>query len=410
MSRSDLGVISLYTGCGGLDLGLERAGFSVDLCVEIDTDARDTLRKNRPKWLLAEPGDVHSLTPRQVLAQAGSRKGKPLILSGGPPCQPFSKSGFWVNGDTGRLRDPRASTLRAYVDVLDAALPQVLLLENVQGMIFAGKDEGLQLLRRSLRRINRKRGTRYEPQVLRINSADYGVPQLRDRVFIVADRDGRELTLPGATHADVRDQPNPFPKIEPLRTAWDAIGDLDGDDWPDELTASGKWADLLPTIPEGENYLWHTPRSGGMPLFGWRTRFWSFLLKLAKDRPAWTIQAAPGPATGPFHWRKPPTLDSRVVPPPNVPGRLPNLRQLLSCASAGRKRGPQPLSVSCSDSRFADSFSASAYGRSLRLVPAERPGCPHPERVRRVPRKYHSLGRDHQDHPGTGNGPAARSR
>src|SRR5262249_18489369 len=58
----------------------------------------------------------------------------------------------------------------------------------------------------------------------------------------------------------------------------------------------------LPSIPEGENYLWHTARGGGMPLFGWRTRYWSFLLKLAKDRPAWTIQAQPGPATGPFHW------------------------------------------------------------------------------------------------------------
>ena len=52
----------------------------------------------------------------------------------------------------------------------------------------------------------------------------------------------------------------------------------------------------------GENYLWHTNRGGGVPLFGWRTRFWSFLLKLKKDQPSWTIQAQPGPATGPFHW------------------------------------------------------------------------------------------------------------
>ena len=59
---------------------------------------------------------------------------------------------------------------------------------------------------------------------------------------------------------------------------------------------------LLPTIPEGQNYLWHTERGGGEPLFGWRRRYWSFLLKLAKDLPSWTIQAQPGPATGPFHW------------------------------------------------------------------------------------------------------------
>ena len=66
--------------------------------------------------------------------------------------------------------------------------------------------------------------------------------------------------------------------------------------------AAGKWAGLLPTIPEGENYLFHTRLGGGRPLFGYRTRYWSFLLKLAKDEPSWTLQAHPGPATGPFHW------------------------------------------------------------------------------------------------------------
>src|SRR3546814_15139025 len=60
----------------------------------------------------------------------------------------------------------------------------------------------------------------------------------------------------------------------------------------------GKWADLLPSIPEGQNYLWHTERGGGIPLFGWRRRYWNFLLKLAKNKPSWTIQAQPGPATG----------------------------------------------------------------------------------------------------------------
>lgn len=55
-------------------------------------------------------------------------------------------------------------------------------------------------------------------------------------------------------------------------------------------------------LPEGQNYLWHTPRNEGLPLFVWRTRYWSFLLKLAKTRPSWTIQAQPGPHTGPFHW------------------------------------------------------------------------------------------------------------
>jgi len=64
---------------------------------------------------------------------------------------------------------------------------------------------------------------------------------------------------------------------------------------------------FIPTIPEEPNYLWHTPRNegrrGSQPIFGWRSRYWSFLLKLAKDRPAWTLQASPSTATGPFHWK-----------------------------------------------------------------------------------------------------------
>ena len=70
----------------------------------------------------------------------------------------------------------------------------------------------------------------------------------------------------------------------------------------EDLAVRGKWADLLPSIPEGSNYLHHTDRGEGMPLFGWRRRYWTFLLKLAKNRPSWTIQAQPGPAVGPFHW------------------------------------------------------------------------------------------------------------
>src|SRR5205823_7032500 len=69
------------------------------------------------------------------------------------------------------------------------------------------------------------------------------------------------------------------------------------------LQVRGSWGALLPSIPEGENYLYHTNRGRGLPLFGWRTRFWSFLLKLAKNRPSWTIQAQPGSAIGPFHWK-----------------------------------------------------------------------------------------------------------
>jgi hypothetical protein len=96
-------VLSLFTGAGGLDLGLEAAGFEARLCVEIDDDARATLGRNRPKWKLATPGDIHEHTPSDLLALAGLKPGEVDLLAGGPPCQPFSKSGYW------RLATPNVS-------------------------------------------------------------------------------------------------------------------------------------------------------------------------------------------------------------------------------------------------------------------------------------------------------------
>ena len=89
--------------------------------------------------------------------------------------------------------------------------------------------------------------------------------------------------------------------LKPFASAWDAIGSL-SDQYDPELTVRGKWAELLPSIPEGHNYLYHTSRGKGESIFGWRRRYWSMLLKLAKNRPSWTLTAQPGPAIGPFHW------------------------------------------------------------------------------------------------------------
>src|SRR4051794_17954082 len=89
-------VLSLFTGAGGLDLGLETAGFEIVGCVESDGDAQKTLATNRPDWKLANPGDIHARDPDELLKALGLKQGEVSLVSGGPPCQPFSKSSFWV--------------------------------------------------------------------------------------------------------------------------------------------------------------------------------------------------------------------------------------------------------------------------------------------------------------------------
>ena len=400
-------VLSLFTGAGGLDLGLEAAGFDVALCVEMDSDCRETLSANRPEWLLAEPGDVHELSPEQAMQQAGLESGELTLLAGGPPCQPFSKSSYWSNGGARRLADPRADTLRRYLDFVNEFLPRVILIENVKGLVFKGKDEGLQLLQTGLDEINRRHGVAYGEFVRGLNFSDYGVPQSRERVFLIAERDGKELLSPPPTHGSIDGRSDRA--LEPYLTTWDAIGDLDNDDWPEDLNARGKWGDLLPSIPEGKNYLWHTPRGGGEPLFGWRTRFWSFLLKLAKDRPAWTIQAAPGPATGPFHWRgRHLSIRElhRLQTFPNDYEAVGNYR------SQHRQLGNAvpPAIGELLGREIRRQLLGEDAGRQCSFLPESRDDCPAPEGPSPVPRKYLQRRGEHEDHPGVGKGPSARRR
>jgi DNA (cytosine-5)-methyltransferase 1 len=398
-------VLSLFTGAGGFDLGLEVAGFVPVLCVEVDPDSRETLSHNRPSWPLSQPGDVHQITPNGLLRQTSLKPRQLTLLAGGPPCQPFSKSVQWSTGDTPRLRDPRARTLLAYLRVVEVMQPQVLILENVKGFTFDGKDEGWRLLENGLNAINRKRHTAYVPQIITLNAADYGVPQVRERVFLIASIDGKQVEMPEASHGSLPDK-------KPYVTAWDVLAELDHDEWPSELNASGRWARLLPSIPEGMNYLWHTPRNlarGGMPLFGWRTRFWSFLLKLAKRQPSWTIQADPGPATGPFHWKSRLLSVEEMCRLQTFPRRY----QIIGSRRSAQRQVGNAVPSAIGEllgREIRRQLLGERVGGRLHLIPTRRSDCPAPEPIARVPREYLNLRARHRDHPGTGGGPSARRR
>ena len=394
--------ISLYTGVGGLDFGFEAAGFETSVAVELDATACRTLRLNRP-WPVLE-GDIHKFTSDQILSAAGLSLGDTDVLFGGPPCQPFSKSSYWVHGDSRRLNDPRADTLSAYLRVLRDTLPKTFLLENVYGLAYKGKDEGLQHILEGIEAINKETGTNYVVAWKVLNAAEFGVPQVRERVFLVGSREGRSFEFPERTHRDPN-QPSDLLSglLEPYRTAWDAIGDLP--EWPDEpsLTVGGKWADLLPSIPEGTNYLWHTNRGGGQALFGWRTRYWSFLLKLAKNSPSWTIQAQPGSAIGPFHWLNRKLSAKELCRLQTFPDGL-----VFDCGRTEVQRMlgnavPSLLAEVLAREIRAQLLSVPTSTR-LKLLPPVRKPVPSPERVKPLPLKYRKLIGEHPDHPGEGKG------
>ena len=398
-------VISLYTGAGGLDYGFEAAGFQTCVAVDFDADSCGSIRSNR-EWPVLQ-GDIHGLSSQQILGTAGLRKGEAELLIGGPPCQPFSKSGYWANGQTRGLKDPRAATLDEFMRCVRDTLPRVFLLENVHGINYSGKEEGFQLLARLTGRINRTEGTDYRLSWRVLNSADYGVPQVRRRFFLVGHREGERFDFPEPTFRPEEKQRDRQRRLfaahlDSYVTAWDAIGGIDPSGTED-LRVRGHWADLLPSIPEGENYLWHTSRKGGLPLFGWRRRYWSFLLKLAKARPSWTIQAQPGPAIGPFHW------ENRLLTIREM-ARLQTFPAEISFV--GGRQSVQKQIGNAVPSLLAEVLAREIARQLLRIKVAKNPclaigpvrPIPPPEAVRSVPGKYRDLIGEHSPHPGTGKG------
>ena len=318
--------VSLFSGAGGLDLGIEQAGYASRVAVEWDHDAADTMEKNASEhfpdlqavvredlYPLAN-GNGGGVSTRDILRAGGfERRERPDLLVGGPPCVAFSKSGFWLDwkreGD-----DPAASLLQAYTRVLAEARPRHFILENVYALTFNNKAS-----RPAFERLQREisdAGYKFTWQVL--NAADFGVPQARPRLFIVGAAKGERLPeLPAPTHSGSWERRASGGGSEPHVSTGQALAGLVSPPEPEEVVR-GRWGHLLADIPPGGNYLHYTAEQGHPnPLFEWRSRYWSFLLKLDPAKPAPTIQAQPGPNVGPFHW------ENRRL-------RVPELRRLFT--------------------------------------------------------------------------------
>ncbi|WFP16355.1 DNA cytosine methyltransferase [Citricoccus muralis] len=163
--NSSLSVLEICAGAGGQSSGLEMAGFDHSLAVEIDHDAAETLRLNRPEWAVQE-GDVRDIDGREY-------KGIDL-LAGGVPCPPFSIAGKQLGADDERDLFPEALRLVA------EAQPRAVMLENVRGLA----SNRFAPYRKSI--IEALDGLGYESDWQLLYSSEYGVPQLRPRFILVA--------------------------------------------------------------------------------------------------------------------------------------------------------------------------------------------------------------------------------
>lgn len=320
--------IDLFAGAGGSALAARRGGCDVLLHVELDPTACATLTANRRHHPQAEvlEEDVARLSGASLRRRAGLGRSDPLVVIGGPPCQPFSKAAFWTeDGDDAAYRRARASGRGAdrprkqevrkdeRRTLVDEFL-RLVIETNADGFMF----ENVATLASPRYRpfldamVQRARAAGFWTTVVRANAVEYGVPQRRERLFVLGSRVA-EPVPPAPTHS-FRAGQNPVSQkgLRPAVNAGDVLAQF-GDKrfFEPEEVVTGRWAEHLRTVPPGWNYKAHTAWGGHPdPTFVTETRFWNFLLKLSPDLPSWTIPANPGPWTGPFHWE---TRRLRVV-------------------------------------------------------------------------------------------------
>lgn len=172
-------MVSLFSGCGGLDLGFENAGFDVIWANDFDSDAQAVYRLNLGK-----------IDGRDILTVCENEIPDCDILTAGFPCQPFSNA-----GNRKGVHDSRGMLYKECLRIISAKMPQVIVFENVKGLLSTKYIDGRNLADVIVEDLSTMNGVGYNVVHQLINASDYGVPQNRQRVLFVGIRKDLELTF-----------------------------------------------------------------------------------------------------------------------------------------------------------------------------------------------------------------------
>jgi DNA (cytosine-5)-methyltransferase 1 len=221
MSAGGFKAVSLFSGAGGMDIGIRQAGFEILAQIESDRHCCETLRAaalREGNASLVIESDIRDVAPADLSERLNIDDNGLDLLFGGPPCQPFS-----IAGKQNGLDDSRGPLLFEIIRFARHFRPKVILLEQVKGLLSAKDPEGARagVFRRFMEGLSE---AGYSAKWRICCAADYGVPQLRERLFVFASRvpEGR-FEFPGATHAASR---NLLCDLPPYRTVGEAISGL----------------------------------------------------------------------------------------------------------------------------------------------------------------------------------------
>tara|TARA_X000000950_G_scaffold282273_1_gene380781 strand:- start:5621 stop:7861 length:2241 start_codon:yes stop_codon:yes gene_type:complete len=277
--------ISLFSGAGGFKIGLENAGFECLLASDILEEANDTNSKNtNTKFLLK---DIRKITSEEVLKITNGKF--PDVIVGGPPCQ-----GFSVMGDK-QASDPRNNLFAAYINLVRALKPKCFILENVKGLKTMYNGQAFRTI------VDGFSESGYDIYGTILNANDYGVPQNRERVFIVGTRLNKGFSFPKPSHKKIGE-------LHPMKTVGEAINDLQKNkkDIPNHLILNH--GDIVTEryklIKEGGKL----PPPEDLPKHIRRKNFGNTYIRLHRKKPSVTM--VPGNNAFPVH----PVLNRSLTP------------------------------------------------------------------------------------------------
>lgn len=289
--------ISFFSGAGGLDIGSQLAGAKVISSMDFDKDSIATLKSNKlfshTKHFKKDIKEMKASDYEEVI---NINKSEKLILLGGPPCQPFSKAGYWKKHENRLGSDDPRNMIGQYLRMIEELQPDGFVLENVESLLHPKNTEAVKKLEDAIEKLG------YNHIKYKANSADFGVPQKRKRVFFIGSKKqikGEPIKTHGSEKEIILDK-----NLLPHERVIDWIGKYDDLKYSDDYdSAEGKYFEELLAVPPGQNYIALTEKRGyPNPKFISGKRYWSFLLKLHPNLPSWTIIASPGHWEGPFHW------------------------------------------------------------------------------------------------------------
>ncbi|WP_167959037.1 DNA cytosine methyltransferase [Anaerosporobacter faecicola] len=293
-NNQEYNIIDLFSGAGGFHIGFEQANYNVRLCIDNNDLVERTHNRNFP-YIPFINKDIREVTSEQIKKYY---QGELDIIIGGPPCQGFSTIGKRVSSDPTKREkhDPRNELVLTYSRLINELKPKFIVMENVKGILTLDGGKYLENVLSELRKAG------YNVDYRLINMADYGVPQVRERVIILGNRVGLPVEFPKPDHSN-----DPNDDLPMWNGCWGVISDLANMGDKREfnhvaLKHTEKNIQRYKLIPEGGRL-----PENDLPPELYRKNFGNTYKRLDRKRPALTM--VPGNDAFPIH----PTLNRSLT-------------------------------------------------------------------------------------------------